>query len=197
MTVCVVCVVACVWLCVCVCACAASTRLSLAVRTLNASRVRDMTRVWAFGGGQTDNLLYAYNYIDFAIWIKKIYRIQCLYSFWVSSRVTGRQAERRAMETASGYMGIVNSRTLKTTRHRFTEIYPTIQSDVRAITHSIPDGKNSTEPQKSTQKQVFWGLTKNAEKHFHHLGPRGWPKKTLKHTCFWVWPKTLKNMFNI
>ena len=35
------------------------------------------------------------------------------------------------------------------------------------------DGKNSTEPQKSTQKHVFWGLTKNTEKHFYHLGYRG------------------------
>tara|TARA_B100000524_G_scaffold307752_1_gene183349 strand:- start:202 stop:456 length:255 start_codon:yes stop_codon:yes gene_type:complete len=32
------------------------------------------------------------------------------------------------------------------------------------------DGKNSTEPQKNTQKHVFLGLTKNTEKHFYHLG---------------------------
>ena len=35
------------------------------------------------------------------------------------------------------------------------------------------DGKNSTEPQKNTQKHVFLGLTKNTEKHFYHLGYRG------------------------
>ena len=35
------------------------------------------------------------------------------------------------------------------------------------------DGKSSTEPQKHTQKHVFWGLTKNTEKHFYHLGYRG------------------------
>ena len=34
------------------------------------------------------------------------------------------------------------------------------------------DGKNSTEPQKNTQKHVFLGLTKNTEKHFYHLGYR-------------------------
>ena len=32
------------------------------------------------------------------------------------------------------------------------------------------DGKNSTEPQKSTQKHVFLGLTKNTEKHIYRLG---------------------------
>ena len=58
------------------------------------------------------------------------------------------------------------------------------------------DGKNSTEPQKSTQKHVFWGLTKNTEKHFCHLGSEADPK-TLKNTCFGVWPKTLKNIFTI
>ena len=35
------------------------------------------------------------------------------------------------------------------------------------------DGKNSTEPQKNTQKHVFLGLTKNTEKQFYHLGYRG------------------------
>ena len=35
------------------------------------------------------------------------------------------------------------------------------------------DGKNSTEPQKSTQKHVFLGLTKNTEKHIYRLGHRG------------------------
>ena len=35
------------------------------------------------------------------------------------------------------------------------------------------DGKNSTEPQKSTQKHAFLGLTKNTEKFFYHLGYRG------------------------
>ena len=34
------------------------------------------------------------------------------------------------------------------------------------------DGKNSTEPQKNTQKHVFLGLTKNTKTHFHHLGYR-------------------------
>ena len=32
------------------------------------------------------------------------------------------------------------------------------------------DDKNSTEPQKNCKKHVFWGLTKNTEKHVHHLG---------------------------
>ena len=48
------------------------------------------------------------------------------------------------------------------------------------------DGKNSTEPQKSTQKHVFWGLTKNTEKRFYHLGYTEADPKTLKNTCFWV-----------
>ena len=60
MTVCVVCVVACVWLCVCVCACAASTRLSLAVRTLNASRVRDMTTGFGLLGAVKQIIYYAH-----------------------------------------------------------------------------------------------------------------------------------------
>jgi len=39
------------------------------------------------------------------------------------------------------------------------------------VTIHTLDGKNSTEsePQKNTQKHVFWGLTKNIEKH-----TRGW-----------------------
>jgi len=39
------------------------------------------------------------------------------------------------------------------------------------------DGKNSTEPQKNinSKTHVFWGLTKNIEKHFYHRlgGPAG------------------------
>ena len=55
------------------------------------------------------------------------------------------------------------------------------------------DGKNSTyyiTSEKRTQQHVFLGLTKNTGKHFCHLGSEADPK-TLKNTCFWVWPKPL------
>jgi len=39
--------------------------------------------------------------------------------------------------------------------------------------HSALDVKNSTAPEKTLKKHVFWGLTKSTEKHFYHLGYRG------------------------
>ena len=59
------------------------------------------------------------------------------------------------------------------------------------------DGKNSTEPQKSTQKHVFLGLTKNTEKQFDHLGYRGWPKNTQKHVFWGLTKNTDKHFYHL
>ena len=57
--------------------------------------------------------------------------------------------------------------------------------------------KNSTEPQKNTQKHVFWGLTKNTEKHFYHLGYRGWPKNTQKYVFWGLAKNTEKHFYHL
>jgi len=51
---------------------------------------------------------------------------------------------------------------------------------------------------------VFLGLTKNTEKHFYHLGYRGWPKNTQKHLFLGdqnhyklASPRTEKNLASI
>jgi hypothetical protein len=46
-------------------------------------------------------------------------------------------------------------------------------------------------------KHVFWGLTKNAEKHFYHLGYRGWPKNTQKHVFWGLTKNTEKHFYHL